>query len=79
MQKHSVPLLQPEAPLIGTGFEKPTARTLGMTPLTVNCGKGLQINKIKFSMQTRISFTKLNKPNLGKTMSLYGGCTKSKH
>jgi DNA-directed RNA polymerase subunit beta len=39
MQRQSVPLLYPEAPLIGTGLEGQTARDSGMTLLSLNCGK----------------------------------------
>jgi DNA-directed RNA polymerase subunit beta len=44
MQRQSVPLLYPEAPLIGTGLEGQTARDSGMTVLSSNYGKIVQIN-----------------------------------
>ena len=44
MQRQSVPLLYPEAPLIGTGLEGQTARDSGMTVLSSNYGKVVQIN-----------------------------------
>ena len=43
MQRQSVPLLYPEAPLVGTGLEGQTARDSGMTVLSLNCGKVIQI------------------------------------
>ena len=39
MQRQSVPLLYPEAPLIGTGLEGQTARDSGMVLLSANSGK----------------------------------------
>jgi DNA-directed RNA polymerase subunit beta len=44
MQRQSVPLLYPEAPLIGTGLESQTARDSGMTVLSVGYGKVFKIN-----------------------------------
>ena len=44
MQRQSVPLLYPEAPLVGTGLEGQTARDSGMTVLSVNNGKVININ-----------------------------------
>jgi DNA-directed RNA polymerase subunit beta len=44
MQRQSVPLMYPEAPLIGTGLEGQTARDSGMTVLSANYGKVIQIN-----------------------------------
>ena len=44
MQRQSVPLLYPEAPLIGTGLEGQTARDSGMTLLSASYGKVLEIN-----------------------------------
>jgi DNA-directed RNA polymerase subunit beta len=44
MQRQSVPLLYPEAPLVGTGLEGQTARDSGMTVLSACYGKVLQIN-----------------------------------
>jgi len=43
MQRQSVPLLYPEAPVIGTGLEGQTARDSGMTVLSVCCGKVINI------------------------------------
>ena len=45
MQRQSVPLLYPEAPLIGTGLEGQTARDSGMTVLSACYGKILQITE----------------------------------
>jgi DNA-directed RNA polymerase subunit beta len=45
MQRQSVPLLYPEAPLIGTGLEGQTARDSGMTVLSASYGKVIQINE----------------------------------
>jgi DNA-directed RNA polymerase subunit beta len=39
MQRQSVPLLYPEAPLVGTGLEGQTARDSGMVLLSANSGK----------------------------------------
>ena len=44
MQRQSVPLLYPEAPLIGTGLEGQTARDSGITLLSTSDGKILQVN-----------------------------------
>ena len=43
MQRQSVPLLYSEAPLVGTGLEGQTARDSGMTILSLNCGKVINI------------------------------------
>ena len=43
MQRQSVPLLYPQAPLVGTGLEGQTARDSGMTVLSICCGKVTQI------------------------------------
>merc|ERR1712010_326489 len=43
MQRQSVPLLYPEAPLIGTGLEGQTARDSGMTMLSASYGRVIQI------------------------------------
>lgn len=43
MQRQSVPLIYPEAPLIGTGLEGQTARDSGMTVLSLHNGKITQI------------------------------------
>jgi DNA-directed RNA polymerase subunit beta len=43
MQRQSVPLLHSEAPLIGTGLEGQTGRDSGMTILSSNCGKVIDI------------------------------------
>jgi DNA-directed RNA polymerase subunit beta len=45
MQRQSVPLLYPEAPLVGTGLEGQTARDSGMVLLSSNYGKVIQINE----------------------------------
>jgi DNA-directed RNA polymerase subunit beta len=47
MQRQSVPLLYPEAPLIGTGLEGQTARDSGMTILSACYGKVTRINEGK--------------------------------
>ena len=44
MQRQSVPLLYPEAPIIGTGLEGQTARDSGMTLLSASSGKVIEIN-----------------------------------
>jgi len=44
MQRQSVPLLYPEAPLIGTGLEGQTVRDSGMTVLSASFGKVVKIN-----------------------------------
>ena len=53
MQRQSVPLLYPEAPLIGTGLEGQTARDSGMTVLSASCGKVVQINDGKISIKDK--------------------------
>ena len=45
MQRQSVPLLYPEAPLVGTGLEGQTARDSGMVLLSSNYGKVIQITE----------------------------------
>jgi DNA-directed RNA polymerase subunit beta len=59
MQRQSVPLVYPEAPLVGTGLEAQTAHDSGMILLSVNYGKVLQINygKIIIKDINRIIFT----------------------
>ena len=53
MQRQSVPLLYPEAPLIGTGLEGQTARDSGMTMLSVNYGKVTQITDGKIIIKDK--------------------------
>jgi len=43
MQRQSVPLLYPEAPLVGTGLEGQTARDSGMSLLSASYGKVIRI------------------------------------
>jgi DNA-directed RNA polymerase subunit beta len=43
MQRQSVPLLYPEAPLVGTGLEGQTARDSGMILMSANSGKVTKI------------------------------------
>jgi len=43
MQRQSVPLLYPEAPLVGTGLEGQTARDSGMILMSANSGKVTRI------------------------------------
>jgi DNA-directed RNA polymerase subunit beta len=50
MQRQSVPLLYPEAPLIGTGLESQTARDSGMTVLSSTYGKVTKINNGKITV-----------------------------
>jgi len=45
MQRQSVPLLYPEAPLIGTGLEGQTARDSGMCLLSASYGKVISITE----------------------------------
>jgi len=45
MQRQSVPLVYPEAPLVGTGLEGQTARDSGMTLISSCSGKVIQITK----------------------------------
>ena len=44
MQRQSVPLVYPEAPLVGTGLEGQTARDSGMTLMSSNYGKVTKIS-----------------------------------
>jgi DNA-directed RNA polymerase, beta subunit/140 kD subunit len=53
MQRQSVPLLYPEAPLIGTGLEGQTARDSGMTVLSASYGKVKQINDGKIIIKDK--------------------------
>ena len=53
MQRQSVPLLYPEAPLIGTGLEGQTARDSGMTVLSASYGKVIQINDGKIVIKDK--------------------------
>jgi DNA-directed RNA polymerase subunit beta len=59
MQRQSVPLLYPEAPLVGTGLEGQTARDSGMTVLSVGYGKVIRINggKIFIKDKNYVIFT----------------------
>ena len=59
MQRQSVPLLYPQAPLVGTGLEGQTARDSGMTVLSICCGKVTQIkdNKVIVKDKNQTSFT----------------------
>jgi DNA-directed RNA polymerase subunit beta len=53
MQRQSVPLLYPEAPLVGTGLEGQTARDSGMTILSVSCGKVIKISDAKVLVKNK--------------------------
>jgi DNA-directed RNA polymerase subunit beta len=53
MQRQSVPLLYPEAPLVGTGLEGQTARDSGMTVLSVSCGKVIKISDAKVLVKNK--------------------------
>ena len=53
MQRQSVPLLYPEAPLIGTGLEGQTARDSGMTVLSASYGKVITINNGKIVIRDK--------------------------
>jgi len=53
MQRQSVPLLYPEAPLIGTGLEGQTARDSGMTLLSACYGKVTQISTGKILIKDK--------------------------
>jgi DNA-directed RNA polymerase subunit beta len=53
MQRQSVPLLYPEAPLIGTGLEGQTARDSGMTMLSASYGRVIQINDGKIIVKDK--------------------------
>ncbi len=53
MQRQSVPLLYPEAPLIGTGLEGQTARDSGMTMLSASYGRVIQINEGKIIVKDK--------------------------
>ena len=51
MQRQSVPLLYPEAPLVGTGLEGQTARDSGMSLLSASNGKVIRISDGKIVVQ----------------------------
>ena len=53
MQRQSVPLLYPEAPLVGTGLEGQTARDSGMTVLSVGYGKVIKISDGKIVVKDK--------------------------
>ena len=53
MQRQSVPLLYPEAPLVGTGLEGQTARDSGMTLLSACYGKVIKINDGKIIVKDK--------------------------
>jgi DNA-directed RNA polymerase subunit beta len=53
MQRQSVPLLYPEAPIVGTGLEGQTVRDSGMTVLSANYGKVIQINEGRIVIKDR--------------------------
>ena len=53
MQRQSVPLLYPEAPLIGTGLEGQTARDSGMIMLSASYGRVIQINDGKIIVKDK--------------------------
>ena len=53
MQRQSVPLLYPEAPIVGTGLEGQTARDSGMTLLSANFGKVVNINGGTISLKDK--------------------------
>ena len=53
MQRQSVPLLYPEAPLIGTGLEGQTARDSGMTVMSAGCGKVIKLTEGTISIKDK--------------------------
>ena len=53
MQRQSVPLLYPEAPAIGTGLEGQTARDSGMTLLSLNYGRVVEILNGKIAVRDK--------------------------
>jgi DNA-directed RNA polymerase subunit beta len=53
MQRQSVPLLYPEAPLVGTGLEGQTARDAGMTVLSIGYGKVIKISDGKIVIKDK--------------------------
>jgi DNA-directed RNA polymerase subunit beta len=53
MQRQSVPLLYPQAPLVGTGLEGQTARDSGMTLLSICSGKVDQISDNKIIVKDK--------------------------
>ena len=53
MQRQSVPLLYPEAPLVGTGLEGQTARDSGMTVLSASYGKVIQITDGRIAVRDK--------------------------
>jgi DNA-directed RNA polymerase subunit beta len=53
MQRQSVPLLYPEAPLVGTGLEGQTARDSGMTVLSISYGKVIRISNGKIFIRDK--------------------------
>lgn len=54
MQRQSVPLIYPEAPIIGTGLEGQTARDSGMTILSLHTGKIIQLNEGQIYIKDKI-------------------------
>ena len=60
MQRQSVPLLYSEAPLVGTGLEGQTARDSGMTILSLNCGKVINIDSDSVQSGSIIEMTGKN-------------------
>jgi len=71
MQRQSVPLLYPEAPLVGTGLEGQTARDSGMTLLSACYGKAIKINDGKIVVKDKqnnfftYNLTKYQRSNQG--------------
>jgi DNA-directed RNA polymerase subunit beta len=57
MQRQSVPLLYPEAPLVGTGLEGQTARDSGMTLISANSGKVVGITDGHIHIRDKIKAT----------------------
>ena len=53
MQRQSVPLLYPEAPLVGTGLEFQTARDSGMAVLSINDGRVFRITEGKILVKDK--------------------------
>ncbi len=53
MQRQAVPLIEPEAPLVGTGMEGRVARDSGAVVLAKNPGTVVEINSEKIAIETR--------------------------
>jgi len=77
MQTQAVPLIQPEAPIVGTGMESPVASSMGRTVLAKNAGKVIFADASTIIIDTGKEKDTYNTAKFERT-SPYGTCYNQK-